>query len=506
MTRERNQMRHRRATVTFALVAVGAGVGSLAASLPSAASGAPRPVAAARPALAQPVPRLSLGRTSTFTVRGVAVKGTPSKYDRVQVRRFGSPSAPNVLVLVPGTLAGAADFDIVGPYLAAHVPHLQVWAEMRREGALQTQTKVLRQALHGKTSVTHAFNYYLGWIANPAVTSHYRPLNPTKFGYVDQWGLATAMGDLHKVVERARDGGKRSVILGGHSLGGAEAAIYPAWDFGGRAGYRDIKGIVGIDGDEPMSATSRRRAQPRSRLLRRRRPRWPKLKASPTGPFADLLGFGLPWITGPFAQVGALAAERRPNGRSVVGNFPLLPAALKPPVPATNLAGLGYDFDAKTSPSSLALIQVHSGHLAKSGAPRGWVNTGPTPAQDVAFVFSQEPLGPVDWYYPQRLTIDTQAARSLTETPAAKVLGLRLTHLHEVDVPMYVIQTSLGGTANAVARAARAYRRDSKIPSLRIVNRASTYSHLDPLLAAPGRNAFLKTVVPWLEALPGYRR
>lgn len=502
-------MRHprmRRVTVTFALLATGVGLNSLAGSLPIAATGTQRAVAATPAAHAQPVPHLSLGRTSTFTVHGVAVKGTPSKYDQVQVRRFGSPSAPNVLVLVPGTLAGAADFDIVGPYLAAHVPHLQVWAEMRREGALQTQTAVLRQALHGKTSVQHAFNYYLGWLANPAIKTHYRPLDPTKYTYVDQWGLATAMGDLHKVVQRARDGGKRSVILGGHSLGGAEAAIYPAWDFGGRPGYRDIKGIVGIDGDEPMSATKSSSGAPAITTAAQAQAALAKLHASPTGPFADLLGFGLPWITGPFAQVGALAAARKPNGPSVVGKFPLLPAALKPPVPATNLAGLGYDFDAKTSPSSLALIQVHSGHLATSGRPRGWVNAGPTPAQDVAFVFSQEPLGPVDWYYPQRLSIDTQAARSLTNTAAAKVLGLRLTHLHQVNVPMYVIQTSLGGTDNAVARAARAYKRDSKIPSLRIVDRASTYSHLDPLLAAPGRNAFLTTVVPWLEALPGYRR
>src|ERR1700693_4828512 len=63
---------------------------------------------------------LSLGETSTFSVPGVSVPGTPTMYDKVMVRRFGSPSATNVLVLVPGTLAGAADFDIVGPYLAEH--------------------------------------------------------------------------------------------------------------------------------------------------------------------------------------------------------------------------------------------------------------------------------------------------------------------------------------------------------------------------------------------------
>jgi hypothetical protein len=85
------------------------------------------------------------------------------------------------------------------------------------------------------------------------------------------------------------------------------------------------------------------------------------------------------------------------------------------------------------------------------------------------------------------------------------VLGLRLLHLRDVDVPLYVIQTSLGGTNNAVAEAAVAYQRASKIPSVTIVNRAASYGHLDPLLASPPGNAFLHSVVPWIEQLPAYR-
>jgi hypothetical protein len=496
---------------TTPVISAGLILAALSLSTPSAASGLPR--IAVRPGAAvstqtvatptPPVPHLSLGKTSTFTVAGIAVPGTPAKYDKVRVRRFGSPAATNVLVLVPGTLAGAADFDIVGPYLASHVPNLQVWAEMRREGALQHQTAVLRSTLAGKTSVKHALNYYLGWLADSHIQPHYTPLDASKFGFVDQWGLATAMGDLHRVIERARDGGKHSVILGGHSLGGAEAAIYPAWSFNGRPGYRDIKGIVGIDGDEPMG-TKTSSGNPPLRTAKQAHQALSTLAAG--SPFADLLGVGLPWSTGAFAQVAAVAAARRPNAPSVLQGFPLLPAEFVPPVPVTNRAALGYAFDAATSPAALALIHVHSGHLAGKGKPRRWVNDGPTPAQDVSFVFSKAALGPVDWYYPQRLSLDTQAASSLTETPAAKVLGLKLHFLHQVDVPMYVLQTSLGGTNNAVDRAARVYQRRSKIPSLKIVNRASTYSHLDPLLAAPVGNAFLRSVVPWLEALPGYRK
>jgi len=408
------------------------------------------------------------------------------------VRRFGSPNASKVLVLVPGDLAGAADFNIVGPYLAAHVPGLQVWAEMRREGALEDNS-VLLKALHGTATLQDAFNYYLGWLDNPAISPHYQPLNAKQYGFVDQWGLNVAMEDLHAVILKARDHGHRTVILGGHSLGGAEAAIYPTWDFGGRGGYQDIAGIVGIDGGalggvggNPASITTVPQAQAALQTLVTK------------GPWQDLLGLGLPWVTGPFAELGALNALKDPNGPSIQQQFPLLPAAFKPSVPATNLAQLGYAFDASTSPAALALIHVHSGHLAASGTPRGWVNDGPTPAQNIALAFSQEPLGPVDWYFPERLGIDVGAAGELQETPAAQYLGLHLAHLHQVNVPLYVIQTSLGGTNNAVANGAKLYQQESKIPRVTIVNRASTYSHLDPLLAAPAHNAFLQTVVPWL--------
>jgi hypothetical protein len=444
-------------------------------------------LSAAAPAASSP-----LSGSSVFTVAGFPAPGTPSRYDQVMVRRFGSPTASKVLVLVPGDIGGAGDFNIVGPYLAAHVPGLQVWAEMRREGALEDNS-VLLKALHGHVTRQDAFNYYLGWLDNPAISPHYQPLDPKQYGFVDQWGLNVAMEDLHAVILKARDHGHRTVILGGHSLGGAEAAIYPTWDFNGRGGYQDIAGIVGIDGGAlgslQGSVTTVAQAQAALEPL------------ATKGPWQDLLGLGLPWITGPFAELGALNAYQDPNGPSLQQQFPLLPAEFKPSVPATNLAQLGYAFDASTSPAALALIHVHSGHLAAAGTPRGWVNTGPTPAQNIAAAFAQEPLGAVDWYFPMRLGIDVQAAGTLQQTPAAQYLGLHLLHLHQVDVPLYVIQTSLGGTDNAVANGAKQYQRESKIPSVEIVNRASTYSHLDPLLAAPAHNAFLQTVVPWLNRI-----
>jgi hypothetical protein len=425
---------------------------------------------------------------AVFTVATPHVPGTPTRYDEVQIRRYGNPFASRVLVLVPGTFGGAADFDIVGPYLAAHVPNLQVWAEMRREGALEDNSMMLR-GLAGTATPQQVFDYYIGWISNPKISPHYQPLSNSATAYAQQWGLATAMNDLHAVITQARDGGRRKVILGGHSLGGMEAAIYPAWDFGGRAGYRDLAGIMCIDGcaSAPGISVSLAAAQASVEQL------------STKGPWLDLLGIGLPWVAGALGEVSALAAYKQPDALSVLQGFKLLPSYFRPAVPVTNEAGLGYGFDAATSPKFLALMHIHSGHLAATGNPRGWVNDGPTPIQNLAQAFSREPLSALDWYYPARLTIDAGAARSLVPTPATNWLGLRISHLAEVDLPLYAFQTSLGGTADAVERGAHSYQQRSKIPSVQVVSHLEL-GHLDPLLAAPAKNPFLQTVVPWLNS------
>jgi hypothetical protein len=436
-------------------------------------------LAAAPTALAQQPPR-------TVTVKGVPAAG-PSKYDKVFVTKIGPASAKTVLVLVPGYSGGAGDFTLVGKDIVERVPGLQVWAFDRRSQALE-DTSMFDRGLRGEVSLQQVFDYYLGWISNPGLPGpRYRPPDVADLRFAADWGLPTALGDLRNVIRSARRQGKR-VILGGHSLGASMTAIYATWDFGGRPGYKDIDGMVLIDGGQFGSFTGTPSVAKVRRTLREIREQ----------PFADLVGVGLPWAQGVFAGLGGLYAHRAPTERSPFFDYPLLPARFKPPVPSTNRAFLGHAFDQSTSPKELGLIHLRAGTLAPSGDPRDWQDGEVSPIARVAEFWAASPVNGVEWFFPRRLSLDVDAANSLSRrSAAARELKLRTWHLAKVDRPLYAFQTDL--TKGAVIRGARRFIARSKVRRSTLVDRGSSTSHLDPLTAAPDRNDFLKTVVPFLK-------
>ena len=105
------------------------------------------------------------------------------------------------------------------------------------------------------------------------------------------------------------------------------------------------------------------------------------------------------------------------------------------------------------------------------------------------------------WYHPQRLSLDAASVDLGNRNPAQRVFGVHATRGDQVQVPMYGFETSLG--RGRVLAGVRKLARQSGVPrrELELVNRDRTYAHVDPLAASPGRNAFLKTLVPFLRRL-----
>ena len=395
----------------------------------------------------------------------------PAKYDRVFVKQLGPRSARAVLVLVPGTNGGAGGIVPVARDIVRRVPRLQVWIVDRREQALE-DTSVFRTG-----DPQRAQDYYLGF--------QYKRVAGENAKFAAEWGLKLQLSDLRSVVRRASEGGRR-VILGGHSAGASTAVAYAAWDFGGRPGYRDIDGLVLIDGGLLGSFKSANLARARSELADIRSGRV----------FLDILGLGLPEINGIFTEVGALWAYTRPDEPSVLQQYPLLPDFVKPSVRVTNEALFGYAFDETTSPELLDIIHIRAGQLAESGDPKPWQDGELTPIRRHARAWAAESPNATEWYYPRRLLLDIDAASPLRQTAAARFLGLRLRHGRRIDVPLYAYSTDL--TAGRVARGARRLAAISRVPMSRVIDDRQA-AHLDPLSAAPARNRFLKTVVPFLK-------
>ncbi len=431
--------------------------------------------------IAATAPGSAAARERLVTVATPPAPG-PAQFNHVTVHQFGPKSAKRILVLMPGTQGGAGDFTLDARYLVRHVPGLGVWAIDRRTQALE-DTGTFAAAEAGRIPLQQAFDYYLNLQG-----FHIRGADEDP--YAREWGMAVALNDARAVVRRARAHGRRQVILGGHSLGASLTVAYAAWDFNGHPGYRDLAGLVLIDGGLLGSFDAYDLAQAQRAIA--------ELQSG--SPFLDLLGIGIPEAAGLFAEIGGLYAEKAPAAAATtLQSYPLLPPEFNPPFPVTNRALFGYAFDRDTSPPALGLLHVNAGGLAASGDPRDWVDGGVTPVSRLAETFGQEPTNAVEWYFPKRLTIDTNGADQMRRNDVGNFLGLRLFHTKQVNLPLYAIASDLAGAhvldgARNFIRRSRTTRRESML-----VNRNPQISHLDPLTAAPRRNAFLKTVVPFLK-------
>ena len=424
---------------------------------------------------------------------GFHAPGTPAKYDKVGVIKVGPRSAKNVLVFEPGTSAGSTYFVPLAEWIVSKVKGWQVWSVERRENLLEDQS-VFNLAKEGKASNQQVFNYYLGWLTDPSIKRHLRPIPDSSVGFARQWGLNVAVEDLHPVIEAAKKlGGK--VVLGGHSLGGSVTTAYATWNFNGRPGAADLAGLVYDDGGSHTSPVTAQQAVQELQTLK---------MSSPWLAFSNIPA---PYL-GLFSSTGSLGALIDPNAPALGQSFAPLPAALKPSIPVTNLALFGYDIDVKTSKLSFA-AQAHVGQLDTSVTPAGWSRAGAiTPLQRYATMLSGIGVTNADgteWYFPQRLTDDTGAIGNGIANPAQRVLDVKATMGRRL--PKRLLMYAFGAYGGqAILDAAKALARRSHIPAgnLMLVNRHGTYAHNDPAAAYP-RNVFFSDLVSFLNKVAARR-
>ncbi len=424
-------------------------------------------------------------------MQGYDAPGTPSKYDKVGVLKTGPHDARNILVFNPGTSAGSAYIAPLARTLVQKVKGWQVWSVERRENLLEDQS-VAEQAKEGTATPKRLFDYYLGWLVDSGVTDHFQLIPDSEVEFAKQWGMRTEVNDLRKVVVAAEQRGGHVVVMG-HSLGGSITTAYATWDFNGKPGAQGLSGLVYDDGGSSPTPITKVEAEQKLSDLESGSP-WLSFGGIPA-PYAGL-----------FAEGGSTSALIAPGAPSLGQQFPLLPANLKPPVPATNLAQWGYAADTQTSPPNLFAFQGHVGHLAASGNPRGWDQAGDiTPIKRYAKMFAGWKLKDVDgvaWYHPMRLTIDAGAVADGSQNPAQSVMGVKAIHGDDVNVPIYAFG-AFGG--ESVLDDARALAQQSDLPSsdLTLVNRHNTYAHNDPAGAYPN-NAFMNHLVPFLNKAAGH--
>ncbi|MFF4008554.1 alpha/beta hydrolase [Streptomyces sp. NPDC001717] len=410
-------------------------------------------------ASAAPAPRPSV-REAYVSLRGADAPG-PAAEDRIRVLKAGSPRARQVLVLEPGQFAAAGSLAPVARQLAARLPDTEVWAVDRREQNLAD--------LDGfRLPPDRAAEHYLG--------GHYRSRSPQSAPYVGEWGLAVELADLRRVVLAARDGGRRQVVLGGHSWGGTIALAYAGWDFDGRPGHRDLSGLLLIDAgvhDAFAGEGITYRLTAEQADARRARIEGGEV-------FDEALNMGRTETYAILMQLAGGYATAAPDRPSELAAH--LPAWLRPP------AGTGV--------TNAGLVEwLYATHPM---VPDISVNPDFTPPAALARALAAPEPALYQWYWPSRLTLDLEAADAFADTDVARRLGLRLRHTREIDVPLYSFQTGLThGTVNASARWLVG---QSRITSATYAeNEAMT--HLDPLFASPGRNAFVDTAVPFLAGL-----
>jgi pimeloyl-ACP methyl ester carboxylesterase len=413
-------------------------------------------LAACAPAM-QPLPaeipnpkNLEAVNAERVSIAGFDEPNTPNELDKAFFVRYSLPKtakARAVVILMPGFLGGATNFDRLARSIVAKDPSVEVWAVDRRSNQLEEHV-VLQEAL-SKASPMLAWQYHIRDAGKP---NGFSPKNPKELKFMGFWGLQVHLEDLRRVILQARTISDK-VLLGGHSLGAVMVSLYAGWDFAGTPGHKDIDALILLDGVAGRTSNENGTSQA-------------EYQAGVTGPFgirgAGQIGLedgsDIPYFSAfGFDPTGlsklstaALLARFNPNGDSPGGIVAY---------PASNLAAgmiSGDDQHALISAFAISAGRVKNAKVsinvlswfvggfaldvigAGDGATRvDWEipnQTDPnelTDPLDFAMRFYTPQADFQEWYFPARLSLDIGAVGLQAPTWAKETL--RVQHVSNVS-------------------------------------------------------------------------
>lgn len=416
-------------------------------------------------------------------------ESTPAELNHTLVVRYRQDVAPavpvrSVVVAVPGFLAGAGAFDrlartLVQRSIRAGAP-IEFWAVDRRSNQLEDLRGMAVARDAGDPEV--ATGYYFG--AAPVQGQSFAGLRTQgSLGYISEWGLATHVGDLVRVLDVVSGEGKGHVFLLGHSLGAFFVEAFAGWRFGdGSRGADRAAGLILMDGAlaaAPLDETSYRTNGSGSGIGA-----IPGLSGiRSTTRYVELPFLGI--SSEVVSEILALRALATPG--AVIGdnrrNFAFqlllgLPAGSVPNM--TNRAALGFAFDVRFNPLpfvTASLGQPDGGavdsyqsllggtflHPTDPAATYDWVDAplatppGFTSLADFAAAYSFDGTNFVEWYFPARLSLDLAAVGggAVPEAGYQATVGLRVFDGPRNDAPVLAISGALVPPSALQAVAAR---------------------------------------------------
>jgi len=404
----------------------------------------------------------------------IANAQTPVEYNRFRVVRWrlGPSGAPvrALFVFEPGTFGGAMSFDGVARALVLRSQPgeaIEVWAVDRRTNLLEDLTGL--DAAEQAKDVEIARRYYFGGEAIGG-KSFAGFVDGASARYASEWGLATHLGDVKKLLETLPAAERpRRVFLGGHSLGASTVEAFAAWDFAGVAGYMELAGLVLIDG------VARKEGDDASTIDRDAYEHGGA--AGPFGPSTSIDSVRDGQVFGSLPLLGAkafvvaeylsIAATEDPAGVRVDSDRDELLGLLlgMSAVPKmTNRAALGLGFDNESNPLSFTTvscgratggaIEAYTGvtgatldHPSDASATYDWSDfdaISPADATSIGHLARSWYLGEgtnfAEWYFPNRLPLDASAAGTLVADASDwrfATYGLRATHGRRIDIPIF---------------------------------------------------------------------